>query len=60
MEEKILNNLMEFGIKFWIKDGELHFKYPDGLDGEGKKELFKFIKNHEEGIKEILKQQTRQ
>lgn len=58
MEEEILNNLIEFGIKFWIKDNELHFKYPEGLEGEGKKELFKFIKSHEEGIVEILRQKN--
>ena len=51
MNEKIYDNLLEFGIKFWIRDGELYFKYPEGLEGEGGAELFKFIKGHEEGIK---------
>jgi len=51
MNDEIYNNLVEFGIKFWIRDGELYFKYPEGLEGEGKAELFKFIKGHEEEIK---------
>ena len=55
MDDEIYNNLVEFGLKFWIRDGELHFKYPEGLEGEGKAELFKFIKAHEEGIKRRIR-----
>ncbi len=58
MEEEIFDSLVEFGIKFWIKDGELHFKYPEGLGGEGKPELFKFIKAHEKEIMEFLRQKN--
>jgi len=50
----ILDSLKELGIRFWIKDGKLAFKYPDGLEGSGRKDLFKFIKNHEPGLLRIL------
>ena len=47
----IYEGLKELGVKFWIKDGELAFKYPEGLEGDGKKELFKLIKDHEQILK---------
>jgi len=27
MNDEIYDNLIDFGIKFWIRDGELYFKY---------------------------------
>ena len=46
----IYEGLKYFGVKFWIQDGELHFKYPEIASGNTK-DLFKFIKDHERMLK---------
>ena len=53
LDRDILESLQELGIKFWEKDGELHFKYPEGLEGD-RKSLYKFIREHEMRLLEIL------
>lgn len=50
----IFDGLKDLGIQMWVRDGELHFKYPPELSGEGKKDLYKFIKTHEQGIIRVL------
>jgi len=55
-DQLILESLKDLGIQFWIGDGSLHFKYPPELSGEGKKDLYKFIKDHEQGIMRALQQ----
>jgi hypothetical protein len=51
----IYEGLKYFGVKFWIKDDELHFKYPEIISGNTK-DLFKFIKDHEQGIMRAMQQ----
>ena len=54
-DELILDSLKDLGVRLWVKDGELHFKYPEGLEGNGRKDLYLFIKKHEEGIMRVLR-----
>lgn len=54
LNNSIYEGLRDLGIRFWIQDEELYFKYPLGIDGDGKKDLFKLIKNHEEGLKTVV------
>jgi hypothetical protein len=54
LDDFIYKGLKELGVRFWKKDGELAFKYPEGLEGDGRKDLFKFIKDHEGMIKAKL------
>jgi hypothetical protein len=42
--------LKYLGVRFWIKDEELAFKYPEIISGNTK-DLFKFIKDHEKILK---------
>ena len=49
----IYEGLKYLGVRFWIKDGELAFKYPEGLGGD-RKSLYKFIKEHQETLKRAL------
>lgn len=58
LNNSIYEGLRDLGIKFWIQENELRFKYPIGLEGDGKKDLFKFIKNHEEGLKTVVESGT--
>jgi len=57
----ILENLEDLGIRFWVKPREGHqperlaFKYPEFTDDEGKKELYKFIRDHERKFIEIIR-----
>ncbi len=46
----IYEGLKYLGVRFWIKDEELAFKYPEIISGNTK-DLFKFIKDHEQIIK---------
>ncbi len=46
----IYEGLKYLGVIFWIKDEELAFKYPEIISGNTK-DLFKFIKDHEQIIK---------
>lgn len=48
-----IKGLKELGVRFWKKDGELAFKYPEGLGGD-RKSLYKFIKEHQETLKRAL------
>lgn len=50
----VYDGLKDFGVRMWVKEGEFCFKYPEGVEGEGRKDLFKFIKAHEEGLKRIV------
>lgn len=58
-EKLIYDGLIGLGIKFWLSEGdfgeELRFKYPPELTGDGRKDLFKFIKENEGRIKGVLK-----
>ena len=47
----IYEGLKYLGVRFWIKGSELCFRYPEGLEGDGRKDLFKFIKDHEKILK---------
>ena len=49
----IYEGLKYLGVRFWLKDGELCFKYPDDLGGD-RKSLYKFIKDHQDGLKRAL------
>ena len=53
LDRDILESLQEVGIQFWVLNGELRFKYPEGLEGD-RKSLYKFIKNHQAGLIRIL------
>ena len=46
----IYEGLKELGVKFWIKDEQLCFKYPEIASGSTK-DLYKLIKDHEQIIK---------
>ena len=46
----IYEGLKYLGVRFWIKDEEIAFKYPEIISGYTK-DLFKFIKDHEQIIK---------
>lgn len=46
----IYEGLKYLGVRFWIKDEELAFKYPEIISGNTK-DLFKFIKDHEKILK---------
>lgn len=52
-DKLILDSLKDLGIRFWLKDGELCFKYPENLEGD-RKSLYKFIRDHESGLIRIL------
>lgn len=54
-DELILDSLKDLGVTLWIKNGELHFKYPEGLEGDGRGDLYLFIKKHEQGIMRALR-----
>ena len=55
----IFEGLKELGVRFWIKDGELHFKYPEGLEGDGRKDLYKLIKDYEQILKAKVENESR-
>ena len=46
----IYEGLKELGVKFWIKDEQLCFKYPEIASGSTK-DLYKLIKDHEQILK---------
>ena len=54
----IYEGLKYFGVKFWIKDGELFFKYPEIVNGNTK-DLFKLIKDHEQILKAKVENESR-
>jgi hypothetical protein len=54
VDELIFEGLKDLGILFWLKGNELCFKYPEGLAGDGRKQLYTFIKIHEEAIRRQL------
>lgn len=45
-----IKGLKELGVRFWKKDGELAFKYPEGLEGDGRGKLYGLIKSYEKAI----------
>ena len=51
IDDFVYKGLKELGVRFWKKDGELAFKYPEGLEGDGRGKLYGLIKSYE---KEIL------
>jgi len=53
LDDLIYKGLKELGIRFWMKDGELYFKYPQDLGGD-RISLYKFIKDHQAGLIRIL------
>jgi len=59
--DMILENLEDLGIRFWVKPREGHqpfrlaFKYPEFTDDSGRKELYKFIRDHERKLIEIIR-----
>lgn len=53
LDKDIYEGLIDLGVLLWVKDGELRMKYPDEISGN-KKELYKFIMDHSEGLKRIV------
>lgn len=51
LNDFVYKGLKELGVKFWLKDGELCFRYPEGLAGDGRKDLYKLIKDHEQMLR---------
>ena len=54
----IYEGLKYLGVRFWIKDEELAFKYPEIISGNTK-DLFKFIKDNEQIIKAKVENEPR-
>jgi len=54
----IYEGLKYLGVRFWIKDEELAFKYPEIISGNTK-DLFKFIKDHEQILKAKVENESR-
>ena len=54
----IYEGLKYLGVRFWIKDGELAFKYPEIISGNTK-DLFKLIKDHEQILKAKVENEPR-
>lgn len=50
IDDFVYKGLKELGVRFWKKDGELAFKYPEGLEGDGRGKLYGLIKSHEKAI----------
>lgn len=50
LDDFVYKGLKELGVRFWIKDGELAFKYPEGLEGDGRGKLYGLIKSYEQAI----------
>lgn len=59
LNDFVYKGLKELGVKFWIKEGELAFKYPVGLEGNGRKDLYKLIKDYEQIIKAKVENEPR-
>ncbi len=59
LNDFVYKGLKELGVKFWEKDGELHFKYPEGLEGDGRKDLYKLIKDYEQILKAKVENESR-
>lgn len=59
LDDFVYKGLKELGVRFWIKDGELHFKYPEGLEGDGRKDLYKLIKDYEQILKAKVENEPR-
>lgn len=59
LNDFVYKGLKELGVKFWIKDGELCFRYPEGLEGDGRKYLFKLIKDYEQILKAKVENEPR-
>jgi hypothetical protein len=54
----IYEGLKYLGVRFWIKDEELAFKYPEIISGNTK-DLFKLIKDHEKILKAKVENEPR-
>jgi hypothetical protein len=54
----IYEGLKYLGVRFWIKDEELAFKYPEIISGNTK-DLFKLIKDHEQILKAKVENEPR-
>ena len=50
LDDFIYKGLKELGIRFWKNGDELYFKYPEGLEGDGRGKLYRLIREHEKAI----------
>ena len=54
----VLAGLRDLGVRMWVKEDatgkRVAFKYPPFEDETGRKDLFKFIKDHECQLREEL------
>ena len=50
LDNFVFKGLKELGVRFWKKGDELCFKYPEGLEGDGRGKLYGLIKSYEQAI----------